>query len=83
MCGLKAVRKLAAKYGAIVCDDKSGMTHECTVEAPKGYRWGKELHMFVDCANRPWEPDYADLLARMANGPELCDDAECEWCNEE
>lgn len=83
MSTLRDVRRRAAELGAIVVDDKSGTTHECTVEAPAGYRWEAELHMLVDCANQPWKPDYADLLDRMSRGVELCDDPHCEWCHPE
>ena len=81
---LRDVRKRAKALGAIVVDDKIGETHECTVEAPPGYRWATdELHQFVNCSYRPWKPDYADLLDRMAQGIEPCPDPDCEWCHPE
>lgn len=84
MATLKQVKARAKELGAIVCDDKVGYTHECTVEAPAGHRWvTSSLHMFVDSAFLPWKPDYADLLDRMSMGIEVCPDADCEWCHPE
>lgn len=83
MATLRDVKRRAKELGAIVVDDKSGTTHECTVEAPPGFRWEVELHMLVDCTNRPWKPDYDDLLARMAGDVEPCTDSLCEWCHPE
>jgi hypothetical protein len=78
---LRDVKKAAALIGATVVDDKAYGTHECTVEAPHRYRWADGLHMFVDCTNQPWKPDYQDLLDRMSYGIEPCTDPECDWCN--
>jgi hypothetical protein len=83
MMTLKDVKRRAVELGALVLDDKIGDTHECTVEAPPGFCWEEGLHMFVDCANRPWKPDYDDLLNRMKDGVQPCVDAECEWCHPE
>ena len=81
---LRQVKAAARKIGAVVTDDIIGETHECTVEAPAGYRWlAADIHMFVDSAYVPWKPDYADLLERMAYGIEPCPDPECEWCHPE
>jgi len=79
---LKDVRALAAKLGATVEDEKTGHHHCCRVEAPRGKVWAADsLHEFVDDTNRPWKPDYADLLARMGYGLEDCPAGpECEWC---
>jgi hypothetical protein len=84
MSTLRQVKAAAAKIGAIVEDDKVGHTHECTVEAPPGYRWrADELHQFVNASYIPWKPDYADLLDRMADGIEPCPDPDCDWCHPE
>lgn len=83
MSTLAQVRRRAAVLGAIVCDDKCGATHECTVEAPAGHRWADGLHMFVDSAFTPWRPDYADMLDRMSMGVVPCTDTDCEWCRPE
>lgn len=81
MASLKDVKALAKSLGAKVEDDKSGHTHECRVEAPHRKRWaGEGIHELIDCTNRPWEPDYADLLDRMNYGLEDCADPECDWC---
>ncbi len=79
---LNEVRKRAKALGAKVEDDKCGNTHECRVEAPPGKRWAcSDIHELIDSTNRPWKPDYADLLSRMAYGVEDCPDADCEWCH--
>lgn len=77
---LKDVRRVATIYGATVEDDKVGNTHECRVCTPKGKRWvADEIHEFITSANRPWKPDYDDLIDRMSHGVEDCGD-NCEWC---
>lgn len=84
MVTLRDVKAAAKAIGATVEDGKCGNTHECRVEAPKGHRWMADgLHEFVDAANIPWKPDYADLLDRMEYGVEDCPDADCEWCHPE
>jgi hypothetical protein len=81
---LADVRRRAAELGCIVEEDKCGNTHECRVRVPDGKRFVcSELHEFVDCTNKPWKPDYADLLDRLADGIEDCPDPECDWCNSE
>jgi hypothetical protein len=77
---LKQVRTAAAKFGATVEDTKIGNTHECRVAAPYGQVWRDGVHEFVDGANIPWKPDYADLLNRMSYGLEACTTPDCEWC---
>lgn len=83
MTTLAKVRAAAAKLGATVEDEKVGHSHSCRVEAPHGKIWAEgDVHELVDDANRPWKPDYADLLSRMAYGLEDCPaGADCEWCN--
>lgn len=79
---LKDVRRLASKIGARVEDEKLGNSHECRVEAPKGYIWKcADIHELVADAFIPWKPDYDDMIARMNYGVEKCNDPECDWCN--
>jgi hypothetical protein len=81
---LKDVRKLAAELGAKVEDDRSGLTHECRVEAPHRKRWAcRGVHEMIDSTHRPWKPDYASVLSDMNFGLEDCTDPECEWCEPE
>lgn len=80
---LSTVRALATSLGATVDDNKDAQCHECRVTAPRGKVWADGVHEFVDCANRPWKPDYRDLIDRMNFGLEVCTDSECEWCCEE
>jgi hypothetical protein len=81
---LKDVRAMAKVLGAKVEDDKCGNTHECRVEAPHRKRWMcRGVHELVDSTNRPWKPDYADLIDCMEYGLEDCEDPDCEWCNPE
>lgn len=83
MSTLAAVRKLAAKLGANVEDDKAGNTHECRVEAPHRKKWAcRGVHEMVDASFKPWKPDYADMLENMKFGLEDCDDPKCEWCED-
>lgn len=82
MTTLKDVKILAKRLGAKVEDDKCGHTHECRVEAPHRKRWSCDgIHELIDCTNRPWKPDYADVLARMNYGLEDCI-GDCEWCDD-
>lgn len=83
MATLAAVKKFAAKFGANVEDDKVGNTHECRCEAPHGFVWKCDtIHELVDSTNRPWKPDYADLVSRMEYGVEPCPEGDnCEWCH--
>lgn len=83
MTTLRAVRALAAKLGAKVEDEKIGYSHSCRVEAPPGKIWAEgDVHELVDDTNRPWKPDYADLLSRMGHGLEDCPAGDaCEWCH--
>jgi hypothetical protein len=84
MTNLREVKTLAKALGATVEDRKSTSFHSCRVEAPPRFRWTEgDVHELVDETNRPWKPDYADLLSRMKYGIEPCTDPECEWCNEE
>ncbi len=81
MTTLKEVKRVAAKLGAKVEDDRDGNTHECRVEAPHRKKWAcRGVHEMVDITNRPWKPDYADILANMEFGLEDCTDPDCEWC---
>jgi len=81
MATLKQVRALAKQLGAKVEDDKSGLTHECRVESPHRKRWACcGIHELIDSTNRPWAPDYADVLDRMNHGLEDCI-GDCEWCD--
>ena len=83
MSTLREVKTVASFLGATVEDDKSGQTHECRVEAPHRKRWKCcDIHELIACTNRPWKPDYADLIERMAYGLEDCV-GDCEWCDEE
>lgn len=83
MTSLREVRALAVKLGAKVEDEKSGNHHECRVEAPHRKVWAcRGVHEMIDCTNRPWKPDYADMLSGMKFGLEDCTDPECEWCND-
>lgn len=78
---LKDVRKLAKQLGAVVEDEKIGNAHECCVEAPHRKLWSCcGIHELVDCAYRPWKPDYSDLLDRMGYGLEDCV-GPCDWCD--
>lgn len=80
---LAKVKALAAKLGAKVEEDKSYSFHCCRVEAPKGYTWKcSDVHELVDETNRPWKPDYADMLERMQYGVARCETEDCEWCGE-
>lgn len=84
MATLQDVMREARKTGAIVRDVKEFGVHECRVEAPVGHIWtGHDIHEFVDAANLPWKPDYADLLSRMSSGVSKCTNAECDWCHPE
>ena len=81
MTTLAKVKRLATKLNATVIDDKCYQVHECRVEAPHGFVWNDGVHEMVDCANRPWKPDYDDILSRMEFGIKPCplgDD--CEGC---
>ena len=81
---LRELRAIAKLLGAKVEDDKTGDTHECRVEAPHRKVWRcAGIHELIDCTNRPWKPDYGDLLNRMAYGIEDCTDPDCEWCHTE
>jgi hypothetical protein len=81
---LRHVKAHAALIGAKVEDDRSGQTHECRIEAPKGKVWKSDfIHEMIDCSNRPWKPDYADLMNRMHYGIEDCTDPDCDWCHPE
>lgn len=77
---VKAVIAEAARIGASVEHEAIGNVVTCRVESPLGHVWIGGLHEFVDTAYRPWKPDYADLLARMAYGFEPCATPDCEWC---
>lgn len=82
MTTLSDVRKYAATIGAKVEDDKTGNCHCCRVEAPHRKKWAcRGIHEMVDETNKPWKPDYADMLVNMKFGLEDCADPECEWCN--
>lgn len=79
---LRDVKKLAAKLGVKVEDDKCCCTHECRVEAPRRKVWKcGGIHELIDYTNQPWKPDYDDILNRMNYGLEDCTDPDCEWCN--
>lgn len=79
---LADVKKAAAKIGAKVEDDKSGNHHCLRVEAPFRKKWAcRDVHEMVDETNRPWKPDYADMLDNMNFGLDDCEDPDCEWCN--
>lgn len=81
MSTLKDVKEFAKHLGAKIEDDKCGDTHECRVEAPHRQRWQCcAVHELVDSAYRPWKPDYADIICRMAYGLEDCTDPDCDWC---
>jgi len=83
MTTLRDVRARAAELGATVEDEKVGNHHECRCEAPHRFKWaGDDLHELIDSTNRPWKPDYADMLSRMSYGLKPCDDVDCEWCND-
>jgi hypothetical protein len=83
MTTLRNVKALAKRLGAKVEDGKVGFAHECRVESPHRKRWACDgIHELVDSANRPWKPDYADLLDRMSHGLEDCI-GDCEWCDGE
>jgi len=82
MIELKNVKARAKQLGAKVEDDKCGNTHECRVEAPHRKVWRAfGCHEIIDCTNRPWKPDYADILNSMDYGLDDCIDNECDWCN--
>jgi hypothetical protein len=84
---LASCKSVAKKYKATVVDEKVGYTHSCCIEAPKNHIWNEgDVHELVDESNRPWKPDYADLISRMNYGISECELAkigECEWCNGE
>jgi hypothetical protein len=81
MATLRHVKALAKVLGAKVEDDKIGNTHECRVESPHRKYWCEgDVHELIACTNRPWKPDYADLLSRMGYGLADCI-GECEWCD--
>lgn len=83
MSTLAQAKKVANKFKATLVDQKVGYAHECCCEAPKGHIWKCDgLHELVDSANRPWKPDYQDLIDRMNYGVEKCEVSDCEWCNE-
>jgi len=83
MTTLKEVRAVAKRFGAKLEDDKCGNTHECRIEAPHRKRWACDsIHEIISSGNRPWKPDYDDLLDRMNYGLEDCV-GECEWCDSE
>ena len=83
MTTLAAVKKLAAKLGAKVEDDKIGNSHECRVEAPHRKKWAcRGVHEMVNCVYLPWKPDYTDMLDSMNFGLEDCEDVDCEWCSD-
>jgi hypothetical protein len=78
---LRDVKRLAAKLGAIVEDEKSGNYHECRVEAPYRKVWkALDVHELVNSSYRPWKPDYADLIRLMNYGVEDCQYQHCDWC---
>lgn len=84
MTTLATAKKVAAKYGATLVDDKVGNTHECRCEAPHRHIWKcSDLHELISSAYRPWKPDYADIIDRMEYGIEPCTDPDCEWCCDE
>lgn len=81
MTTLAQAKKVAAKFGANLIDEKSGNCHCCRIEAPAHHKWMEgDVHELVDETNRPWKPDYADLINRMNHGVEVCTNPECEWC---
>ena len=79
---LNKLRRVAAALGASVTIDRSCGCNELRVTAPAGQIFGTEqLHEFVDCSYKPWQPDYEDALARLQSSPpEPCTIPECEWC---
>jgi len=78
---LKDVRRLAKQLGATVEDEKIGNAHECRVEAPHRKRWSCcDIHELISSVNRPWKPDYDDVLDRMNHGLEDCI-GDCDWCD--
>jgi hypothetical protein len=87
MTTLAKLKKVAATFGATVVDEKSGNCHCCRVEAPAGHIWACDfIHELVDETNKPWKPDYADMIDRMTFGAGvlLCPARpDCEWCDSE
>ncbi len=83
MATLRTLKKVAATFRATVVDEKSGNCHCCRIEAPAHTIWAEgNVHEMVDEVYKPWKPDYADLIARMSYGLEVCPlGADCEWCN--
>ena len=82
MSTLKEAKKIAAKFNATLIDDKNGNFHTCRCEAPTRHKWKCDnIHELVDETNRPWKPDYQDMIDRMNYGIEPCLDDDCEWCN--
>ncbi len=78
---LRALRKLCAETGATLTIEEGSGVSEARLEAPKGHRWGGDLHEYVDAAFLPWRNDFADMLDRAQSEPAMpCDDPECEWC---
>ncbi len=82
---LARVRAEAAKFGVKVDDWKIGHGHGCDCYAPKGKVFASShTHVLCEEVNRPWKPDYADILVRLSDGLEDCPDgADCDICNEE
>lgn len=82
---LKQVKAVALKFGAKVEDEKIGDCHRCMVEAPHGFIWAEgDVHELVDETNRPWKPDYTDMLNRMKYGIRECPNRpHCDWYDEE
>lgn len=85
MATLRKVKAKASTMGVTVDDWKIGTGHGCDCWSPKGKVFvANACHSLCEETNRPWKPDYADVLERLDMGLEDCPDGkECDICNEE
>lgn len=81
------VHTLAKELGTEIKIDTTGDYFEVEVEAPYGYVWTyhRDVHCLVASEHSgPWSKAslWRDLLERMTSGLELCEIADCEWCED-
>lgn len=79
---LANVRKVAALHGANIDIDTGG--RGINIDLPAGRAWacnGEHTVCAYACLDEPIRHVYNDVLERMAEGTQDCDDAGCEWCH--
>lgn len=84
MATQKQVENRAAELGCEFEVLRRAPKLDCQVWAPEGKRFELGLHTLVghQLPGRPLEQVFADMLERMSNGVEDCDDPNCDTCEE-